>query len=106
MSAGWCTLVHGRTHLPSLFPRCRARAPDGVTDCAGALVKGDRDRRRPPQVLCSFYPGEIVRAAPPGVAVSSALVWRPPMPALSPGNWSARPRRRKNNEARAPAAAH
>ena len=37
--------------------------PDEVTDCQGALVKGDRDPHGHSQVLCSFYPGDIVRPA-------------------------------------------
>jgi hypothetical protein len=47
--------------------------PGAATDCEAALVRGSRDSEGRPQVLCSFYPGLIVRALPPGVEVSSAL---------------------------------
>ena len=51
--------------------------PHAVTDCAGALVKGNRDDAGRPQVLCSFFPGDLVRALPSGLPVSSALVLSP-----------------------------
>jgi hypothetical protein len=51
---------------------------DEVTDCEGALVKGDRDPHGHSQVLCSFYPGEIVRApVAPSLRVSAVLVLSP-----------------------------
>ncbi len=52
--------------------------PDEVTDCEGALVKGDRDPHGHSQVLCSFYPGEIVRAPlARSLHVSAVLVLSP-----------------------------
>jgi hypothetical protein len=51
--------------------------PHLVTDCETALVKGNRDPNGHPQVLCSFYPGELVRPLPPGLDVASALVLSP-----------------------------
>jgi hypothetical protein len=51
--------------------------PHLVTECDGALVKGNRDEHGRPQILCSFYPGELVRPAPPGLDVASALVLSP-----------------------------
>jgi hypothetical protein len=55
--------------------------PDAVTDCHGALVIGDRDRHGHCHVLCSFYPGEIIRRlrAPlaPSLPVSVILVLSP-----------------------------
>ena len=51
--------------------------PHLVTDCEGALVKGNRDDDGHPQVLCSFYPGELVQPAPPGLDVASAIVLSP-----------------------------
>ena len=39
----------------------------------GALLKGSRDADGHPQILCSFYPGELVQPAPPGLDVASAL---------------------------------
>ena len=51
--------------------------PQLVTECDGALVKGTRDQQGRPQILCSFYPGELVRPAPPGLDVASAVVLSP-----------------------------
>lgn len=51
--------------------------PDRVTDCAGAIVRGDRDPAGRSQVLCSFYPGIVVRPLPPGLDVHSAVVLSP-----------------------------
>jgi hypothetical protein len=49
-----------------------------VTDCEGALVKGDRDPHGHGQVWCSFYPGDIVRAPlAPSLHVSAVLVLSP-----------------------------
>ena len=48
--------------------------PQLVTECEGALIKGARDEHGRAQILCSFYPGELVRPAPPGLDVTSALV--------------------------------
>ena len=52
-------------------------APDRVTDCEGALVKGNRDTKGRPQVLCGFLGGMVVRPIPAGIEVSSALVLSP-----------------------------
>ena len=51
--------------------------PDRVTDCEGASVKGSRDAAGQPQVLCGFFPGEVVRALPAAVPLSAALVLSP-----------------------------
>ena len=51
--------------------------PDRATDCAGVLVKGNRDTEGRAQVLCSFYPGFVIRPLPPGLQVSSAIVLSP-----------------------------
>ncbi len=51
--------------------------PQLVTECDGALVKGSRDEHGRPQILCSFYPGELVVPTPPGLDVASALVLSP-----------------------------
>jgi hypothetical protein len=37
--------------------------PDGVTDCQGAWVKGNRDASGHGQVLCGYLPGDISRPA-------------------------------------------
>ena len=51
--------------------------PHLVTDCEAALLKGNRDGDGHPQVLCSLYPGELVRPVPRGLEVASALVLSP-----------------------------
>ena len=51
--------------------------PHLVTECDGARVKGNRDSDGRPQVLCSFYPGELVLPAPHGLDVASAIVLSP-----------------------------
>ena len=51
--------------------------PRLVTECDGALVKGSRDADGRPQILCRFYPGELVRPARRGLDVASALVLSP-----------------------------
>jgi hypothetical protein len=51
--------------------------PHVVTECDGALVKGSRDEHGRSQILCGFYPGELVRPAPPGLEVASAIVLSP-----------------------------
>ena len=33
---------------------------DRVTDCEGASLKGARDQEGQPQVICGFFPGEVV----------------------------------------------
>ena len=64
--------------LAVLFsPQAVLALPQLVTDCLGARVKGNRDGNGHPQVLCSFYPGELVRPIPPGLDVTSALVLSP-----------------------------
>ena len=64
-------------HLLSFSPEAVLALPDRVTDCESALVKGNRDPEGRPQVLCTFYPGLVVRPLPPAVAVSSAIVLSP-----------------------------
>jgi hypothetical protein len=55
--------------------------PEEVTDCAGAVVLGDRGRQGQAHVLCSFCPGEIVHRVhaplPPGLHVTAILVLAP-----------------------------
>ena len=51
--------------------------PHLVTECDGALIKGNRDERGRPQILCSFYPGELVLPTPSGLDVASAIVLSP-----------------------------
>jgi hypothetical protein len=51
--------------------------PHLVTDCEAAFLKGNRDGDGHPQVLCSFDPGELVRPAPRGLEVASAIVLSP-----------------------------
>lgn len=58
-------------------PQAVLALPHLVTDCEGALVKGNRDSDGHPQILCSFYPGELVRPLPVGLDVASALVLSP-----------------------------
>jgi hypothetical protein len=58
-------------------PQAVLALPSLVTDCEGALVTGNRDHLGHAQVLCSFYPGELVRPTPPGLDVASALVLSP-----------------------------
>jgi hypothetical protein len=48
--------------------------PHQVTDCEGALVKGNRDESGHAPVLCRFVPGDLVRPLPSGLPVGSALV--------------------------------
>jgi hypothetical protein len=66
-----------RDHLLSFSLEAVLALPRRVTDCQGAALKGNRDPNGRPQVLCSFYPGEIVRALPADVPISSALVLSP-----------------------------
>jgi hypothetical protein len=40
-------------------------------------VKGNRDDAGRPQVLCSFFPGDLIRPLPAGLPVSSAIVLPP-----------------------------
>ena len=63
--------------LLSFSPEAVLVLPDRVTDCDSALVRGDRDPAGRPQVLCSFYPGIVVRPLPPGLDVHSAVVLSP-----------------------------
>lgn len=50
---------------------------DRVTDCEGASICGSRDENGQPQVLCGFFPGEIVRALPEAIPLSAALLLSP-----------------------------
>ena len=50
---------------------------DLITNCEGALVTGNRHDAGHPQVLCSFYPGELVQPAPAGIEVASVIVLSP-----------------------------
>ena len=58
-------------------PQAVLACPHLVTDCAAAVVKGNRDPSGHAQVLCSFVPGELVKPVPPGLDVASALVLSP-----------------------------
>jgi hypothetical protein len=58
-------------------PQAVLALPHLLTDCEGALVKGNRDPSGHAQVLCSFYPGNLIRPAPPGLEVASAIVLSP-----------------------------
>jgi len=58
-------------------PQAVLALPHLVTDCEAALVKGNRDPAGHPQVLCSFYPGELIRPAPPGLEAASVVVLSP-----------------------------
>ena len=51
--------------------------PDRVSDCEGAAVKGSRDSDGQPQVLCGFFPGEVVRPVPADVPLGAVLVLSP-----------------------------
>lgn len=51
--------------------------PDRVTDCEGASVKGSRDADGQPQVLCGFFPGEVVRPMPANLPLGAVLVLSP-----------------------------
>jgi hypothetical protein len=58
-------------------PQAVLALPHLVTDCEGALLKGNRDALGHAQVLCSFYPGELIRPLPPRLDVASAIVLSP-----------------------------
>ena len=58
-------------------PEAVLALPGEVTDCEGALVKGNRDQNGHPQILCGFVAGDLVRPLPSGLPVSSALVLSP-----------------------------
>jgi len=58
-------------------PQAVLALPHLVTDCEAALLKGNRDGDGHPQVLCSFYPGELVRPVPRGLEIASAIVLSP-----------------------------
>ena len=72
-----CMLASCRARRSSSPPRPSSPCPTWSPTAQGALVKGNRDADGHPQVLCSFYPGELVQPAPPGLDVASALVLSP-----------------------------
>ena len=49
-----------------------------VSDCSGAVLKGNRDADGHPQVFCRFHPGPLLRPASTlGIDIGSALVLSP-----------------------------
>jgi hypothetical protein len=60
-------------------PQAALVVPHAVTDCQGALVKGNHDEEGHPQVVCSFIPGQLVQPTPPpsGFDSPSAIVLSP-----------------------------
>ena len=62
-------------HPPEVtFPLADEVARDRPDDLAGSRRRDEHGR---PQILCSFYPGELARPTPPGLDVASALVLSP-----------------------------
>jgi hypothetical protein len=71
-------MPNDRSPVTVLFSSLAVLAlPDQVTDCEGAALKGNRDAEGRPQVLCTFYPGEVAQPLPRGGPLRSALVLSP-----------------------------